>query len=96
MKKSIGLVLLVITGSLALLNGFPNEVDSIETEKMMGELAVMAIPAFEPTVVTKSEYLDISPQQASQLMMDNPELVVVDVSPVYANGHLPGAVNYYV
>ncbi len=31
-----------------------------------------------------------------QMMMDNPELIVIDVSPMYDEGHIPGAINYYV
>lgn len=42
------------------------------------------------------EYTDISVADAKALIDSNPDLIVVDVSPNYANGHLPGAVNYYV
>ena len=31
-----------------------------------------------------------------QMMMDNPDLIVIDVSPVFEQGHIPGALNYYV
>ena len=40
-------------------------------------------------------YTDISATEAKQLIDDNPDLIIIDVSPVYAAGHLPGAVNYY-
>lgn len=30
------------------------------------------------------------------MIESNPDLVVIDVSPAYADGHLPGAVNYYL
>lgn len=30
-------------------------------------------------------------------MIDNtPELIVIDVSPYYAQGHIPGAIHYYI
>jgi rhodanese-related sulfurtransferase len=41
-------------------------------------------------------YTDISASEAKQLIDDNPEVIIIDVSPIYAAGHLPGAVNYYV
>jgi len=41
-------------------------------------------------------YTDISAPEAKQLIDDNPEVIIIDVSPIYAAGHLPGAVNYYV
>ena len=41
-------------------------------------------------------YMDVSPQEAKMLIEENPDLVIIDVSPNYANGHLPGAVNYYL
>jgi len=44
----------------------------------------------------KISYMDVSPQEANDLIEQMPGLVIVDVSPNYAKGHLPGAVNYYV
>jgi rhodanese-related sulfurtransferase len=44
----------------------------------------------------QGSYIDISPAEAKQLIDENPDLVVIDVSPVYAAGHLAGAVNYYL
>ena len=41
-------------------------------------------------------YTDVSPQEAKGLIDRNPDLVTIDVSPFYAQGHIPGAVNYYV
>ncbi|MGD2251050.1 MAG: rhodanese-like domain-containing protein [Candidatus Methanofastidiosia archaeon] len=45
----------------------------------------------EPTT-----YMDVSPLKAKELMDNNPDLVVIDVSPYYDQGHLPGAVHYQV
>ena len=41
-------------------------------------------------------YTDISAAEAKQLIDDDPEVVVIDVSPIYSAGHLQGAVNYYL
>lgn len=41
-------------------------------------------------------YTDVSPAEAKQMIDENPDLIVIDVSPSYAAGHLPGAVNYYL
>ena len=64
-------------------------------------IAVFAIGLVLPACTNQStpptgSYMDITPQQAKALIDENPDLVVIDVSPAYANGHLPGAVNYPV
>jgi rhodanese-related sulfurtransferase len=41
-------------------------------------------------------YTDISAAEAKQLIDNDPEVVVIDVSPAYSAGHLPGAVSYYL
>jgi len=41
-------------------------------------------------------YTDISPAEAKNLVEENPDLIIIDVSPNYDQGHLPGSVNYYV
>ena len=45
---------------------------------------------------SQGTYIDLSPAEAKKLIDDNPDLIIIDVSPDYANGHLPGAVNYYL
>ncbi len=44
----------------------------------------------------EGNYTDISAAEAKQLIDGDPEVVIIDVSPAYAAGHLPGAVNYYL
>jgi len=44
----------------------------------------------------QASYIDVTPAEAKDLIDNNPDLVVIDVSPHYANGHLPGAVHYYL
>ena len=41
-------------------------------------------------------YIDLTPVEARDLIDSNPDLVIIDVSPHYAQGHLPGAVHYYL
>ena len=46
--------------------------------------------------VTIYEYMDITPVEAQDLIDTTPNLTIIDVSPNYDEGHLPGSVNYYV
>ena len=41
-------------------------------------------------------YADLSAEEAKALIDSTPDLVILDVSPMYSKGHIPGAVNYYV
>ena len=43
-----------------------------------------------------SGYIDVSPAEAKELIDNNPDLIIIDVSPNYDTGHLPGAINYYL
>ena len=47
------------------------------------------------TSVAMTGYIDVSPAKAKELIDTVPDLVVIDVSPKYAEGHLPKAINYY-
>ena len=44
----------------------------------------------------KGTYIDVTPAEAKKLIDENPDLIIIDVSPHYAQGHLPGAVHYYL
>lgn len=44
----------------------------------------------------KVPFVDVTPAQAKELMDKNPDLLIIDVSPNYDLGHLPGAVSYYL
>jgi rhodanese-related sulfurtransferase len=48
--------------------------------------------ANEPT----SGYIDVRSTEAKELIDNNPDLIIIDVSPFYDQGHLPGAINYYI
>ena len=60
------------------------------TEATEGDMSGVEIPEATP-----GAYTDLTPEQAKQLIDTTPDLVVLDVSPKYAEGHLPGAINYY-
>jgi rhodanese-related sulfurtransferase len=42
------------------------------------------------------KYIDVTPEEAKTLIDTNPDLIVIDVSPYYNQGHLPGAIHYYL
>ncbi|MFC1697493.1 rhodanese-like domain-containing protein [Nanoarchaeota archaeon] len=41
-------------------------------------------------------YMDVSAAEAKALIDSNSDIIIIDVSLHYANGHLPGAVSYYI
>lgn len=43
-----------------------------------------------------NQYIDISVDAAKRLIEANPDIIILDVSSAYENGHIPGAINYYV
>ena len=47
-------------------------------------------------VEEKATYMDVSAAEAKNLIETKPELMIIDVSPHYNRGHLPGAVHYYI
>lgn len=42
------------------------------------------------------KYVDVNPEEAKNLIDTTPDLIVIDVSPYYNQGHLPRAVHYYL
>jgi rhodanese-related sulfurtransferase len=41
-------------------------------------------------------YIDVSAVEAKELIDTKPDLIIIDVSPSYDDGHIPGAINYYI
>lgn len=41
-------------------------------------------------------YVDVTAEEAKELIDTKPDLIIIDVSPNYDNGHIPGAINYYI
>lgn len=50
----------------------------------------------EGTEPPEPTYTDLSPAEAKALIDENPDLVIIDVSPHYNSGHIPGAIHYYL
>ena len=46
-------------------------------------------------VLVTSIYMDVSSMEALALINENPDIAIIDVSPFYNDGHIPGAVWYY-
>ncbi len=47
----------------------------------------------EDTMIT---YQDLTPAEAKELIDNTPDLIIIDVSPNFDEGHIPGSVNYYL
>jgi rhodanese-related sulfurtransferase len=58
--------------------------------------AVVGCPATTPPATEQTGYIDVTPAEAQELINQNPDLIIIDVSPDYDQGHLPGAVHYYL
>ncbi len=41
-------------------------------------------------------YIDFTAMEAKELIDSKPDLIIIDVSPNFDNGHIPGAINYYI
>ncbi len=94
-----------VTGSDKMINEPTQEMAKDTEDTAMTEEAAKDMPAVSENkemeaaeVGKKAEagYIDLTPEQAKMLIDSTPDLVIVDVSPKYEAGHLPGAVNYYV
>jgi rhodanese-related sulfurtransferase len=46
--------------------------------------------------IGQASYVDVTPPEAKELIEKTPDIVIIDISPVYAKGHLPNAVNYVI
>ena len=87
-KMIVGVVtILIIIGLVFLL--MPAS-ENTETLNIPDE---PELPTIEEPAVT---FTDLSPAEAKDLIDNNPDLIIIDVSPHYDNGHLPGAVHYYL
>jgi len=109
MKKAVILILaLALAIAVVLIAGCGSEdtTTTSETEDMQAmddseDMQTMEEETGEDSEVPEEEmgpntYIDVTPAEAQQLIADNPDLIIIDVSPHYAEGHLPGAVSYYL
>ena len=96
-KAMIAGLIMVLVLAFAVLAGCGGE-SSETTESMAGESVPATTPeeSAELPPASPGAYTDLTAQQAAELIDSTPGLVIIDVSPNYAEGHLPGAVNYYL
>lgn len=89
--------ILIIIAILLLGGGiYWYTVSSNKMENVTEENLSTQVTTEEKAGETEKAYLDISPEKAKELIDNNGEIIVIDVSPKYDGGHIPGAVNYYV
>ena len=69
--------------------GLPVSTLTMEEEVLLNEAAMTGMR-------TEAGFIDISPQQVNALIEAIPALAIIDVSPLYNDGHLPGAMHYFV
>ena len=109
MKRMIPLVIVVVLALFALVLAGCDESTTETSATTMEDMTDGTEATMEDTdgddgmddgealpQATPGAYTDLTPAQAKQLIDATPDLVIVDVSPVYADGHIPGAVNYYI
>ena len=82
-----GVIVLMLVVGFSYYRGQAKNIESEITEEVQEEVME------EKEMVT---YMDISPMEAKKMIDESPELIVIDVSSAYKDGHLPGAINYYV
>jgi len=82
MKKEviIGIVVVIVIIIGFFVYNNMNEVPDVEIESETDE----------------ASYMDVSAQEAKNLIDTNLDLIIIDVSPHYDKGHLPGAIHYYL
>ena len=90
MKKTIVPLILLLAG-LVLCTGCtqtsaPPAASPVPATETMVPAPVTSLPA-------ATGYTDLTPAQAKDLIAAEKDLVIIDVSPYYDNGHLPGAIS---
>jgi len=68
---------------------------SIMAVVVIGVIVVAAFIFFE-ILDQKGGYTNLTAMEAKELIDTTPDLVILDVSNRYDQGHLPGAINYYI
>ena len=96
MKKTwwIVIIILIVIGIFA----YRSMQSVLDENTQSGEVYSDESNSEEPMNLEGSaiSYIDVSPQKAKDLIDNTLDLVVIDVSPHYDKGHLPGAVHYYL
>ena len=72
------------------------EMTAEPTEEPAAEMTEAPVEEMIVGMKTEAGYIDVTPEEAKKLIESTPDLVILDVSPLYADGHIPGAINHYV
>jgi rhodanese-related sulfurtransferase len=59
-------------------------------------ILVVTVLIFSGIFDQKEGYTDVTAEEAKELIDSTPDLIIIDVSPKYDEGHIPGAINYYI
>lgn len=86
-KVIVGIVLVAIILAIVVYMLYPVS-DVSQSMEMEDETTA--------SMEQEKSYTDVSPEEAKALIDNNPDLIIIDVSPFYEDGHIPGAINYYV
>ena len=89
MKITVILIVLLLAG-LVMSSG------CTQTSPAPAATTIPTAATSVPVVTTASApagFTDLTPVQAKDLIASVKDLVIIDVSPYYANGHLPGAIS---
>jgi rhodanese-related sulfurtransferase len=90
-KKFFTLLLFLVVLLSVIVAGCQTEV----AQETMPEAEEQTEPVATEEVAIMN-YIDVSPTEAKELIETKESLIVLDVSPKYAEGHLPGSINIYI
>jgi rhodanese-related sulfurtransferase len=79
-----------------ILNSFTKELYSKTSGITIILFLLLIFMTLYKLITQEPGYIDVSAQEAKDLIDTTPDLVIIDVSPFYDGGHIPGAVNYYI
>lgn len=101
MNKTVLIILVLVVVALGagtfLLRDSGQEAREATPAETMADMAPSVSESDAMSDAELSEYVDISAEAAYELVQSgDSDLVVLDVSPRFAEGRLPGAVNHYV
>jgi rhodanese-related sulfurtransferase len=87
--KIAPIILFLVIITLVLATGCTQSA----TPPVAGTTSVTTIISTPAPTPATAGYTDLTPAQAKDLIATEKNLVIVDVSPYYANGHIPGALS---
>jgi len=90
-RRAVKRKLLVVILTLTLVTVFAGCSDDEEVlDEVTEDEVTEEIDEEEPMY----EYMDITTMDAMDLIESTPDIIIIDVSPLYDDGHLPNAINY--